>query len=55
MLKRNLHAHVLRMASKMPVLTITGPRQSGKTTLAKMSFPKYEYVNLETLKTGRLP
>ena len=31
----------------MPVISITGPRQSGKTTLAKQCFPKYNYVNLE--------
>ncbi len=48
MVNRELRAKVVRMASKMPVLTITGPRQSGKTTLAKMSFPRYDYVNLET-------
>ena len=35
------------MANKMPVISITGPRQSGKTTVAKMSFPHYGYVNLE--------
>jgi predicted AAA+ superfamily ATPase len=30
-----------------PVVTITGPRQSGKTTLARMAFPDHEYVSLE--------
>lgn len=30
-----------------PVVTITGPRQAGKTTLAKMAFPNMTYVNLE--------
>lgn len=29
------------------VISVTGPRQSGKTTLCKMAFPKYDYVNLE--------
>jgi predicted AAA+ superfamily ATPase len=29
------------------VVTITGPRQAGKTTLAKMEFPHYRYCNLE--------
>ncbi len=34
-------------ATQMPVVTITGPRQSGKTTLVKAAFPEYSYVNLE--------
>ncbi len=39
------------MARKMPVISITGPRQSGKTTLAKICFPDYDYVNLESPDT----
>lgn len=35
----------------MPVISITGPRQSGKTTLSQLAFPDYEYVNLENLPT----
>ena len=31
----------------MPVVTVIGPRQSGKTTLVKECFPEYNYVNLE--------
>ncbi len=31
-----------------PALFITGPRQSGKTTLARMAFPDLAYVNLES-------
>lgn len=31
----------------MPIISITGPRQSGKTTLAKQCFPGYDYANLE--------
>ena len=40
------------MAGKMPILSITGPRQSGKTTLARMTFPDYDYVNLESPDTS---
>ncbi len=34
---------------KYPILALTGPRQSGKTTFLKTQFPDYEYVNLENL------
>jgi predicted AAA+ superfamily ATPase len=34
---------------KYPILALTGPRQSGKTTFLKNQFPDYEYVNLENL------
>ena len=35
------------MAGKYPVLTITGPRQSGKTTLARCTFPNHSYISME--------
>lgn len=35
------------MAKDFPVVTIIGPRQSGKTTLARRVFPSHTYVNLE--------
>ena len=35
--------------NKYPVLVLTGPRQSGKTTFLKTQFSEYEYVNLENL------
>jgi predicted AAA+ superfamily ATPase len=47
MIERQLIETIRMMATKMPVITITGPRQSGKTTLAKMCFPDYAYVSLE--------
>lgn len=34
---------------KYPILVLTGPRQSGKTTFLKNQFSDYEYVNLENL------
>ncbi len=36
-----------RLAKGFPVLALTGPRQSGKTTLAKAAFPNKPYVSLE--------
>lgn len=49
MIKRDLCDSIERLAKKFPVLFITGPRQSGKTTLVKYVFPHYRYVNLEML------
>ncbi len=47
MLRRHLAWSLLRAAREMPVLTLHGPRQSGKTTLAKAVFPRYRYATLE--------
>lgn len=49
MIARHLARHLLRDASYYPIVTLTGPRQSGKTTLARASFPDYNYVSLEDL------
>ena len=49
MIKRNLSKKLHESAGKYPVVFINGPRQSGKTTLVKMSFPKYRYVSLEDI------
>jgi len=51
MIPREMSKIAKRRAREFPVLTITGPRQSGKTTLAKTCFPSYEYVNLEDPET----
>lgn len=47
MFKRELTESLKDMAQKYPVVTLIGPRQSGKTTLACQTFPEYRYVNLE--------
>lgn len=47
MIERVLKAKLLEMAEKYPIVTVTGPRQSGKSTLLKTSFPDYKYVSLE--------
>ena len=47
MIARAAHDTLLRLAKGFPVLAITGPRQSGKTTLAKAAFPDKPYLSLE--------
>ncbi len=54
MIERDLKKHLLLLAKKMPVVALTGPRQSGKTTLLKATFPTYDYVNLEHPPTRAL-
>ncbi len=46
-IKRTLEDRVRRLAEQYRVVTITGPRQSGKTTLCKMLFSELPYVSLE--------
>jgi hypothetical protein len=47
MIERTLKPVLRSAAANYPVVTLTGPRQAGKTTLARMAFPDYEYVSLE--------
>jgi len=47
MIKRKIESKLRQMAKKFPVIAITGPRQSGKTTLCKTLFSSYKYVSLE--------
>ena len=47
MLPRTLEPVLRQAARRYPVVTLTGPRQSGKTTLAKMAFPDHAYASLE--------
>ena len=47
MVKREIEPLLHKLASQYPALAITGPRQSGKTTLARMAFPQKAYVSLE--------
>lgn len=49
MIKRNITQTLLGLKKSYPVITITGLRQSGKTTLAKTLFPKKPYHNLENI------
>ncbi len=51
MYKRELQDLLIELNKKWSVISVTGPRQSGKTTLCKMAFPDYEYINLERATT----
>lgn len=45
MITRILQSKVEQLATKFPFVLISGPRQSGKSTLVKMTFPEYKYVS----------
>lgn len=47
MIPREISAHMLDCFKKYPVVTLTGPRQSGKTTLVRKLFKDRPYANLE--------
>lgn len=47
MIKRALQTKLLELIKKYPIVTLTGPRQSGKSTLLQHSFPDYNYISLE--------
>jgi predicted AAA+ superfamily ATPase len=50
MIKRNIEENLKKYFKQYPVVVLTGPRQSGKTTIVKKLFPKLAYVNLEDLE-----
>lgn len=47
MIERNLKDKLIYLAQKYPIVTVTGPRQSGKSTLLRATFPEYKYISLE--------
>jgi predicted AAA+ superfamily ATPase len=47
MVNRDLKDKLVYLFQKYPIVTITGPRQSGKSTLLRTTFPDYKYVSLE--------
>jgi predicted AAA+ superfamily ATPase len=49
MIKRDIEPVLKELSKQYPVVTITGPRQSGKTTLCRNTFPDYTYINLEAI------
>ena len=48
-IQRQLSSQLKKLAPLYPILSVSGPRQSGKTTLVREVFPNYAYVNLERL------
>ena len=54
MLERDISNEIKEALRSYPVVTVTGPRQSGKTTLAKSIAPNKPYYNLEQPNTREL-
>jgi predicted AAA+ superfamily ATPase len=50
MIGRNIRKTLMELSSQMPVIALVGPRQAGKTTLAKLTFREHAYVSLENLE-----
>ncbi|WP_373728988.1 ATP-binding protein [Bacteroides heparinolyticus] len=49
MIERTITPKLYRMMELYPIVLLTGPRQSGKSTLLREKFPEYQYVSLEDL------
>jgi predicted AAA+ superfamily ATPase len=49
LIQRDIQPLLLEDAKSFPVVGILGPRQSGKTTLARAAFPNYKYISLEDM------
>ncbi len=49
MFPRQIETELKGLAKQYPIVTIIGPRQSGKTTLVRNAFPEKPYANLEFL------
>lgn len=47
MIDREIESELNTLKNEFPIIAILGPRQSGKTTLSKKVFSKYEYISLE--------
>lgn len=54
MYQRKIQVELQKLASQYPVVTVLGPRQSGKTTLVRHQFPNKPYINLEAPDTREL-
>ena len=54
LIPRQARHALARVSQAFPVIALTGPRQSGKTTLARSSFPDKPYRTLEDPETRQL-
>ena len=55
MISRTLTVKLQSAADQYPVISLTGPRQSRKTTLVRAAFPNHEYVSLEDPELRAFP
>ena len=53
MIQRQQQTKLLSLAKQFPVISVIGPRQSGKSTLVKHCFPKYDYISFEDIDNRR--
>ena len=54
MIERTIAPELRRCMEEYPAVTLYGPRQCGKTTLAQALFPGHSYANLEETQTRLL-
>ncbi len=54
MIKRDISDEFKLLLTEYPVVTLLGPREAGKTTLAKGLLETYRYCNLEAPETREL-
>jgi uncharacterized protein len=52
-INRRIKSELDSLIDKYPILVLTGPRQSGKTTFLRNEFPNYKYVSLENLDSRK--
>lgn len=53
-IERQITSKIKQLADKFPVITLTGTRQCGKSTLLRHSFPEYQYASLEDLDLRKM-
>ena len=54
MIRREAKEALIRLSEQFPIIAITGPRQSGKTTLAKETFPDKKYISFDDQNTRNI-